>query len=622
MTSTMAKPKTTLDDDDAAPTEEAATSPEYTVLARRYRPQQFSDLVGQEAISQVLVNALESHRVAHAYLFTGARGVGKTSTARILAKCLNCAKGPTIHPCDECDMCRAIAVGEDTDVLEIDGASNNGVDQVRELRQNVQFRPSRSRYKIYIIDEVHMLTNQAFNALLKTLEEPPAHVKFIFATTEVQKIPVTILSRCQRFDFSGISLTAIIDRLKKIVAAEHMEADDEALRLIARRANTSMRDAQSLLDQLLSFGSKKLTAEQVHQLLGTANEERIAALAGAVLEKNAARALEIIGQTVDQGLQLGELLDQLMDYWRDLMVVQCTGDENQILSVTGQQGKALKEQAGRLKPDTVLAGLDILATTRTRLRNASQGRVLVEMALVRLSRLDDLVSLSQLAQWAASREAPPAAGSPPSTTPIVRAPMPQPVPTTPVNPVNPAQVETEKKKEPGLTTSPSPQESTGLTQESLAPAWAQVILEAGFALQRDLRKAEVAISGPNALVLRFPTGYNHSIDATKQGRVEEVVRQVMGPNVVVRLDKSPAQAAASVAAEPTVKPAPVAETPTSRNRRSRGEVAQLPLVKKAMDLLGAQIIDLAEDFATSAPETAPPAEERAVPSGEDEALEQ
>ena len=218
-----------------------------------------------------------------------------------------------------------------------------------------------------------MLTTQAFNALLKTLEEPPAHVKFIFATTEVQKIPVTILSRCQRFDFAGIGLARIIDRLKQIVAGEKMEADEEALRLIARRANSSMRDAQSLLDQLLSFGSKKLTAEQVHQLLGTANEERIASLAGAILEKNPAQALEIIGQTVDQGLQLGELLDQVIDYWRDLMVVQCTGDENQILSVTGSQCQVLKQQAGRLKTDTVLAGLDILVTARTRLRSTSQG---------------------------------------------------------------------------------------------------------------------------------------------------------------------------------------------------------------------------------------------------------
>src|SRR5207244_9704846 len=261
----------------------------------RYRPQQFSDLVGQEPVARALINALPSNRVAHAYLFTGARGVGKTSAARILAKALNCVRGPTATPCDACEICQSIAAGEDVDVLEIDGASNRGIDEVREVRQNVQYRPTRSRYKIYIIDEVHMLTPPAFNALLKTLEEPPAHVKFIFATTEVQKIPVTILSRCQRFDFAGISVPRIVERLKQIVAGEEMKADAEALELIARRAGGSMRDAQSLLDQLLSFGADKLTVENVHQLLGTANEDRIIALAGAVSDKDAPTALELLG---------------------------------------------------------------------------------------------------------------------------------------------------------------------------------------------------------------------------------------------------------------------------------------------------------------------------------------
>src|SRR5438874_6995440 len=208
-------------------TENRKSSEAYTVLARRYRPQQFADIVGQEPVARALVNALESNRVAHAYLFTGARGVGKTSTARILAKALNCVRGPTVTPCDTCEICQSIAAGEDVDVLEIDGASNRGIDEVREIRQNVQYRPSRSRYKIYIVDEVHMLTPQAFNALLKTLEEPPEHVKFIFATTEVQKIPITILSRCQRFDFPGIGTAGIVERLRGIVREEGMQADDE-----------------------------------------------------------------------------------------------------------------------------------------------------------------------------------------------------------------------------------------------------------------------------------------------------------------------------------------------------------------------------------------------------------
>src|SRR5688500_13566183 len=210
---------------DAGADEPAVKDGEYVVVARRYRPQAFEELVGQEHVARAMSNAITTNRVGHAYLFTGARGVGKTSAARILAKCLNCVKGPTTTPCDECDACRGIMAGDDSDVLEVDAASNRGIDEIREIRANVQYRPSRSRYKVYIIDEVHMLTTQAFNALLKTLEEPPSHVKFIFATTEANKIPITILSRCQRFDFAGIGMSQIIERLQEIVAREAREAD-------------------------------------------------------------------------------------------------------------------------------------------------------------------------------------------------------------------------------------------------------------------------------------------------------------------------------------------------------------------------------------------------------------
>src|SRR3990172_9538050 len=236
---------------------------QYVVVARRYRPQTFDELVGQQHVAQALSNAITTHRVGHAYLFTGARGVGKTSAARIFAKAVNCEKGPTPVPCNQCDICRSISTGEDMDVLEIDGASNRGIDEIRQLRQNAGVRPSRARFKIYIIDEVHMLTREAFNALLKTLEEPPEHVKFIFCTTEPTKIPITILSRCQRFDFAGIQLPSIIARLAQIVAAEGVSAEPEALPLLARRAAGSMRDSQSLLEQLLAFGQEKITAADV-----------------------------------------------------------------------------------------------------------------------------------------------------------------------------------------------------------------------------------------------------------------------------------------------------------------------------------------------------------------------
>ncbi len=226
-------------------------------MARRYRPQRFEELIGQEHVVRALQGAIAAKRVGHAYLFTGARGVGKTSAARILAKALNCVHGPTPTPCNECDICQSISAGSDVDVLEIDGASNRGIDEIRQLRQNVNVRPSRARFKIYIIDEVHMLTREAFNALLKTLEEPPEHVKFIFCTTEPAKIPVTILSRCQRFDFAGIHLPSIVERLAQIVEAEGVTAEPEALAILARRAGGSMRDSQSLLEQLLAFGERE-----------------------------------------------------------------------------------------------------------------------------------------------------------------------------------------------------------------------------------------------------------------------------------------------------------------------------------------------------------------------------
>ena len=244
------------------------TGTPYQVVARRYRPQSFESLVGQSQVSTALSNAINTNRVGHAYLFTGARGVGKTSSARIFAKCLNCEKGPTDTPCGVCDVCQAVNDGQDVDVIEIDGASNRGIDEIRELRANINVRPSRSRYKVYIIDEVHMLTTPAFNALLKTLEEPPSHVKFIFCTTDPEKIPITVLSRCQRFDFAPVESNAICDRLVEICKSEGFEAELDALQLLARRANGSMRDSQSLLEQLLSFCDQKITLDDVNQDVG------------------------------------------------------------------------------------------------------------------------------------------------------------------------------------------------------------------------------------------------------------------------------------------------------------------------------------------------------------------
>jgi DNA polymerase III subunit gamma/tau len=552
----------------------------YTVLARRYRPQTFADLIGQEPTARALINALKGNRVAHAYLFTGARGVGKTSTARILAKALNCEKGPTPTPCGVCYNCVSITSGDDTDVIEIDGASNNGVDDARELRGNINTRPSRSRYKIYIIDEVHMLSKAAFNALLKTLEEPPAHVKFIFATTEVQKIPITILSRCQRFDFSGIPADQILEQLKMITVREGKQADDEALELVARRAGGSMRDSQSLLDQLLAFGGDRLTADQVREMLGMAGDDRVVALAEAVVAKDAGKALAVLDETAQGGLQMGELVDQMLAYWRDLMVVHCAGEQASDLSVPSRCRPDLIRQGKALTLDAVLAGLDVLSTTRLRLRDSSHGRTLVEMALVRLCRLSDLLPVAQLVQMLGN--------APRSAAPIGQARL------------SAAPPEGVKKKLlSSVVDASSPKyASTAIASppEALPELWPQILRSVGHMLGNFLEKAGLpAITGPNSLVLRFAADYNQEREYCQEparlAKIEEAVRKCTGRPWILRVEGGAISA-------PATTPAPAVETPPASppRRNHRAEAEKEPLVKRAVDALGAQIVRVEDGF--------------------------
>ncbi len=586
----MAKSKTPQPEND--PT---APAEGYTVLARRYRPQTFAEIVGQEPVARALANALKSNRVAHAYLFTGARGVGKTSTARILAKALNCVNGPTATPCGVCEMCRSITTGEDVDVLEIDGASNNGVDDIRELRSNTQYSPSRSRFRIYIIDEVHMLSKGAFNALLKTLEEPPPHVKFIFATTEIDKVPITILSRCQRFDFAGISLPSIVERLRSIVASEQLQADDETLELVARRAGGSMRDAQSLLDQLLAFGGDRLTVDQVHQLLGTAGDDRVVGLADAVIAADGKTALDLLDEAAVSGLQLGELVDQLIAYWRDLMVVNCGGVEGRDLSVPSRHHETLAKHARTAGLDTILAGLDVLSTTKARLRGSNHGRTLVEMALIRLSRLRDLVSLAQVTQWLGQVRA----GTVQTAQTAGTVALPETVKKKSLEPV--ADGADESAVMP-------------LTEETLPQIWPRILGKVGRLLARDLEKAQLpAIFGPNTLVIRFPMAYNQSADTCQTpgsvARLEEALRKLTGRTWLLRFETIPSTDAPA----PLPLPSEVEAAPVARPRRDfREEAEQHPLVRRAKEVLGGQVTRADEGFGeTSAipPNAAGPEEE-------------
>lgn len=368
----------------------------YEVIARKWRPQQFEDVVGQEHVTQTLKNAIKSDRVAHAYLFVGPRGVGKTSTARIFAKALNCEKGPTPTPCDKCDACREIMAGNNLDVIEIDAASNTGVDNVRDLRDNVRYAPSRGPFKIYIIDEVHMLSMAAFNALLKTLEEPPKHVKFVFATTEPQKVPATILSRCQRFDLRRISVKDIVKRLSEVAAAEKLEIDEDAMLAIARGAEGGLRDAESALDQLIAFRGKQIREEDVLSVFGLVARHTLDELAVAVLKGNVVAAIKLIAEMDEGGKDIQRVVLELLEHFRNVLVCLYAGDAFVGLDLTEPQVATITEHARLTDAARLLRVTDILIETENRMRYALSRRTLLETALIRASRVSKTVTIDEI----------------------------------------------------------------------------------------------------------------------------------------------------------------------------------------------------------------------------------
>ncbi len=368
----------------------------YTVFARKYRPQTFSDLVGQEHVTRTLSNAITSGRVAHAFLFTGVRGVGKTTSARILAKALNCEQGPTPEPCNVCDACVQITAGLDLDVLEMDGASNNSVDDVRRLQESIPFRPARNRFKIVIVDEVHMLSTGAFNAFLKTLEEPPAHVKFIFATTESHKVPVTIRSRCQRYDFRLIPQSVIADRLRDILGREQITADEHAISIVAREAAGSMRDALTLLDQVVAFSGNTLSGAEVTRHLGIADREHLHALCEGVLQGNGKVALEVIDEVAEQGLDLLHFTKQWLDLLRDMVVLRVAGDQPKLVELPAAERtrvEALSKTVDLLEIERAFSGVSLLVDE---VGKSSAPRTTLEMGAVRLATRPPLRDLATL----------------------------------------------------------------------------------------------------------------------------------------------------------------------------------------------------------------------------------
>ena len=366
----------------------------YIVLSRRYRPKSFDEIVGQKHIVTTLVNALQSDHVAHAYLFAGPRGVGKTSMARILSKALNCQKGTTGNPCNKCSTCNSITNGNDIDVLEIDGASNRGIDEVRSIRQNVGYAPAVSRYKIYIIDEVHMLTKEAFNAILKTLEEPPEHVKFIFATTSPGRVPDTVQSRCQRFDFKNISVPDISNRLAQICKTESISAEEEVFQSIAKYARGGLRDSESILDQLASFCSEKITLRDVYDIFGVVSEEKISGLINSFIEKNPELSIEIFHEIIESGSDIEGFIDQLLLYIRDLLLVSVCNKERNTINTLSSDLNLLRMQSSSLSPDTLMYMFQIISEAKTKTRDILQQRILLEVLFIKLATMEELKPLS------------------------------------------------------------------------------------------------------------------------------------------------------------------------------------------------------------------------------------
>ena len=359
----------------------------YTALYRKFRPDEFEDVKGQDAIVRTLKNQINSHRIGHAYLFCGTRGTGKTTVAKIFAKAVNCEHPVDGSPCGECAMCKSIAAGTSMNVIEIDAASNNGVDNIREIREEVTYRPTEGKYKVYIIDEVHMLSIGAFNALLKTLEEPPEYVIFILATTEAHKIPITILSRCQRYDFKRISIETIAARLRELIDKEGWDVEDKAVRYIAKMADGSMRDSLSLLDQCAAFYmNETLTYDHVLEVLGAVDTEVFSRLLRQLLAMDVHQVIETVDELVMQGRELSQLAADFTWYLRNLLVVKCSDNMEDVLEVSSENLALLKEEAQMIDSDTLIRYIRIFSDLTNQLKYATQKRVLLEVTLIKLCR--------------------------------------------------------------------------------------------------------------------------------------------------------------------------------------------------------------------------------------------
>lgn len=553
----------------------------YTVLARRYRSQTFDDVVGQGSSCHTLKNAIKTGRIAHAYLFAGTRGVGKTTMARILAKSLNClaADGPTAEPCLKCDSCIAVNAGDDIDVLEIDGASNRGIDNIRELRQNAVYKPARARFKIYIIDEVHMLTTEAFNALLKILEEPPSHVKFIFATTEPNKVLPTIQSRCQRFDFANISPADIIMQLKKILTEEKIKFEDDCIIALARLANGSMRDGLSLLDQLISAGAETLTVEMLEEFLGQPNREKIYALVEKIGISDAAGTLVCLDGLLNSGMSCIGVLDSLIDAVRDLMVLKASAGGNQSLVIlTRSEKEMLSKIAESFDIPSLVHNVTMLEKLRWPVKNSDSPRALCEAALLRLALNEHFMSIPEL--LACGNSARPAPAELKKNTPVINSSR---SPVANINPRINSEVNDPAIVMAGLNTD----------IEQIKNKWNDIVesvrANSNGRLADLLKKAQPM--GLKADMLSVGLTDDFSINLCRSnGKTEAIgtaLSSAMGRNIKVVFEKI------SSGDAPVQQPAKPAGAKISR--KTIDEAANMPAIKEVLFGLDASIIEVNEN---------------------------
>jgi DNA polymerase-3 subunit gamma/tau len=572
----------------------------YQVIARKYRPQRFVDVVGQKHVTQTLTNAIEQKRIAHAYLFCGPRGTGKTTIARIFAKCLNCTGGPKVD-FDEKDFhVQEITEGRALDVMEIDGASNNGVEQVRELRETCKYAPANSQFKIYIIDEVHMLSTAAFNALLKTLEEPPAHVKFMFATTDPEKVLPTILSRCQRFDLRRIPAALITKHLAQIAKLEKVKIDEAALHAIARGADGGMRDAESTLDQLISFCGDKIEEADVLSMFGLAAESQILNLSKAVLDGEIQTALTVLNELSQNGKDLGRLLSDLLNHFRNLLIFQISRGDLNLIEVSEAEVAALKEQSALASTDSFTHILEVLADAELNLRDAASKKIFLEVALLKAIEARSAISIdSVLKQLNQLRGGQSSAGvPPPSVAANVNSRTNQPVESSQTK--NPPAVPAAHKTSAALAETPP-------VSTNLSELWTGLVEAVGRVSQFTrsyLVDANPISFGKNILVIGFDPEFQDHLGLVDNARNHTLLQTKLAElghaNCQIKFVKAEAPVG-QAAAKPTVASAPAAtkpvSTPPTKEKSTsvpfnKNDFKNDPLIQKALEIFKGQIVEV------------------------------